>query len=601
MNQEGVEKAFELVEKRWIAKNEASEEIVNSLNNIKGLNPIVARLLGQKGIKSEEELKKYFNPSLDDLHDPFLMLNMDRAVERLENAILNSETIMIFGDYDVDGTTSTALVFKYLNQKYSKLKCYIPDRYVEGYGISLKGIDTAAELGAKLIIALDCGIKALDKVEYASQLGIDFIICDHHQPGNEVPAAAAVLDPKQVDCQYPYKELSGCGVGFKFMQAMCLKMNWDLNSLFQMLDLVALSIASDIVPITGENRILTHFGLQQINSNPGAGIQALIEICGFKPRPDNTYDLKVDRLVFGLGPRINAAGRIGHGMGAVNLLISETLEEARNLVGQIDDQNLERKELDRSTTLEALDLILENENYHQCFSTVLFQPHWHKGVIGIVASRCIESFYRPTIILTESNGKLTGSGRSIFGLDLYETIDACSQHLIQFGGHYFAAGLTLLPEKLEDFKQEFENEVRKRLTEEDLIPRLVYDLEISLTDFSPNLLKQMNRMGPFGPQNQSPLFYTKGIIDTGNSRLLESKTGTTSHIKFEFPLPEGNSVNSQTCVLEGIGFGLGNFWPYLKKRQPFDILYHIEENDFRGVKKIQLAIKAIRISSVEAD
>lgn len=589
----------EAIEKRWMPIAEATEEVTNNLLEIKGLNPIVARLLAQRGIENEDQLRKFFNPSLEDLYDPFLMKNMDLAVQRLEFAISNSEKIMIFGDYDVDGTTATALFYKYLNKKYPHLLCYIPDRYGEGYGISIKGIDAAKEAGVSLVVSLDCGIKSIDKIEYATGLGIDFIICDHHQPGDVVPAAVAVLDPKQSDCQYPYKELSGCGVGFKLLQALSIRMGWDLNYLFQMLDLVAVSIASDIVPITGENRILTHFGLQQVNASPCPGLLSLIEISGIKPKPDGSFDLKVDRLVFGIGPRINAAGRVGHGMIAVNLLISESIEEARSLVGLIDDQNVERKELDRTTTIEALDLIKEDENFQSAFSTVLFQPHWHKGVIGIVASRCIESYFRPTIILTESNGKLTGSGRSIPGLDLYETLDACSQHLTQFGGHYFAAGLTLLPENLEEFRKTFESEVRMRLTEIDLIPKLNYDLEISLNQINPQLLKQMNRIGPFGPQNLSPLFLSREVVDTGNSRLIESKSGTTSHIKFEFRISNSQTNREGYEILNGIGFGLGSFWPILKERQPFDILYHLEENDFRDKRTIQLSVKAIRLTPQE--
>lgn len=585
-------KPFEVIEKRWHEKAKPDEELVFNLLAIKGLNPIVAHLLVQRGISSEEELKHHFNPSIENLHDPFLMKDMDKAVSRLIMAMEKSERIMIFGDYDVDGTTSASLVYRYLSPKYPNLTCYIPNRNSEGYGISTNGIDLANSEGITLIIALDCGIKSIDKVAYAAELGIDFIICDHHLPGEEIPKAAAILDPKRKDCDYPYKELSGCGVGFKLLQGVSEKMEWNLETLFENLDLVALSIASDIVPITGENRILTHVGLQQINQNPSPGISALIEVAGFKPKADGKYDLKVDRLVFGIGPRINAAGRIGHGLGAVNLLISNTLEEAQALVGLIDDQNVERKELDRTTTLKALELIQENENYQDAFSTVLFQPDWHKGVIGIVASRCIEQFYRPTIILTESNGKLTGSGRSIAGLDLYEAIDACSEHLIQFGGHYFAAGLTLEPENLDKFKEAFEAFVRTKLTEEDLIPVITYDVEIGLNDITSGFFKQIQRMGPFGPQNLSPLFCTKNLIDTGFSRLLESKTGATSHIRFEFPL----GPTRESGILSGIGFGLGNHWDLLKSGKPFDILYHVEENEFRGVTTTQLAIKSIRPS-----
>lgn len=588
------ELAFKVAEKKWTPIQGPQEEIVQSLLEIKGLQPVMAKLLAQRGIKSEEDLKHFFNPNLDDLHDPFLMKDMQKAVDRLKAAMEREEKMMVFGDYDVDGTTATSLFFMFLNRHYPHLQCYIPDRYQEGYGISNKAIELAAELGISLIVALDCGIKSIDKIQYAKDLGIDFIICDHHLPGAEVPRAVAVLDPKQVDCNYPYKELSGCGVGFKLLQALASTMEWDSQPLLEHLDLLAVSIAADIVPITGENRILTHFGLQQINQNPSHGLRALMEVSGFKPKHDDTFDLKVDRLVFGIGPRINAAGRIGHGMGAVDLLVSQGYDEAKSLVGQIDDQNLERKELDKQTTHEALQML--QEDWEDNFTTVLFQSHWHKGVIGIVASRCIEVCHRPTIILTESNGVLTGSGRSIRGLDLYDALDACKHHLLQFGGHFFAAGLSLLPEKLDDFKTDFEKAVRDRIEKEDLLPEIFYDAEISLDEVNAVLLRQINRMGPFGPQNLSPLFCAKRLTDNGNSRLLESKSGGTSHIKFEFQLPANHSLYGEKGILDGIGFGLGNQWELLKSKMPFDILFHIEENEFRGVKKVQLAVKAIRES-----
>jgi len=585
------------VEKKWVILPLPEEEQLNELLQIKGLHPVVAKLLAQRGIVSEAELRKYFNPSWEDLHDPFLMEDMDKAVGRLLLALERNERIMIFGDYDVDGTTSTSLVFKYLSNFHSNLECYIPDRYEEGYGISFKGIDTAKSNEVGLIIALDCGIKALDKVTYASSLGIDFIICDHHLPGVEIPNAVAVLDPKRSDCQYPYKELSGCGVGFKLMQALAQHEAWPMEELFKLVDLLAVSIGSDIVPITGENRIFMHFGLAQINSNPSPGLEALIQIAGFKPKEDGKYGLKVDRLVFGIGPRINAAGRIGHGLGAVNLLISNSNEEALKYVGQVDDQNIERKELDKNITLEALGLIQTTQESVDAFSTVLFQSNWHKGVIGIVASRCIEKFYRPTIILTESNGKLTGSGRSVFGFDLYAALDACSEHLIQFGGHYFAAGLTLNPEQLEAFQIAFEKQVRLILEKEDLKPRVVIDAEIGLAEINYLLLKQIDRIGPFGPQNMNPLFLAKAVHDTGASRLLENKNGGHGHIKFSLTC-DGLQYEGKPYALDGIGFEMGEFWPLVVSGSPIDVVFHLEENDFRNKKSIQLVVKEIRESLI---
>jgi single-stranded-DNA-specific exonuclease len=583
--------------KNWVLLPHVHEDELVELNSVQGLHPTVAILLAQRGILDEASLKRHFNPTLEDLHDPFLMADMDKAVSRILSAFEKNERIMIFGDYDVDGTTSVSLVYKYLLKYYTNLECYIPDRYAEGYGISTKGIDTAKENGVSLIIALDCGIKSIDKVNYAKDLGIDFVICDHHLPGEFIPEAFAVLDPKRVDCKYPYNELSGCGVGFKLMQALASHEGWPEEELFDFLDLVAVSIGSDIVPITGENRILMHFGLEKVNKKPSPGIEALLQIGGFKTNVDGHYTLKVDRLVFGIGPRINAAGRIGHGFGAVQLLTSETLEQALSFVGKVDDQNIERKEIDKNITEEAMVLIASTQESTDAFSTVLFQPHWHKGVIGIVASRCIEHFYRPTIILTEFEGKLTGSARSVFGFDMYNALDACSEHLIQFGGHYFAAGLTLYPEKLEDFKKAFEMQVQAVLTKDQLKPRVVIDAAIELPQIKGNLLRQIQRMGPFGPQNMNPLFMAYGVRNTGLSRLLENKNGGQGHIKFSITI-DGFEFEGQPLALDGIGFSLGEFWPIVDSGMPFDIAFHIEENDFRDKKTLQLVIKEIRINEV---
>jgi len=583
--------------KKWVFPAKPKEEDLKELSSIKGLHPVVAELLFSRGIQTEELLKHFFNPSLDDLHDPFLMKDMDKAVARVKEAFDREERIMVFGDYDVDGTTSTALVFKFLSQWYDNLEYYIPDRYAEGYGISYKGIDVAKENGVRLIIALDCGIKAVDKVLYAKEKGIDFIICDHHIPGDEIPEASAVLDPKRSDCAYPYKELSGCGVGFKLMQAICDSFFWEKESLYAMLDLVAVSIGSDIVPITGENRIMMHFGLEQINTKASPGLQALINVAGFKPGPSGGYSLKVDRLVFGLGPRINAAGRIGHGSGAVRLLVSKSEEDATDFASKVDDLNVERKELDKNITQEALTLISASVESLDAFSTVLFQPHWHKGVIGIVASRCIEKHHRPTIILTESDGKLTGSGRSVFGFDLYTALEACSEYLIQFGGHYHAAGLTLKKDQFEGFQKAFENQVQLKMSKEDLRPRLVIDAELPLNRISQGLLKQVQRIGPFGPYNMNPLFVGLSVHDSGMSRLLENKNGGPAHIKFSVTHRD-LVFEGKPYALDGIGFGLGEFWPLVCSGEPFDMAFHLDENVFREKKSLQLMVKEIRPSKV---
>lgn len=579
--------------RRWLLKNQPDPGDLEAISQVKNLDPTLANLLAQRGIQSEDELKKFFNPSLADLNDPFQMANMDKAVARIEAAIRGEEKLMIYGDYDVDGTTSTALVYKYLSRYYPNLETYIPDRYTEGYGISFQGIEYAESAGITLIIALDCGVKSVDKVLYAKEKGIDFIICDHHLPGELLPDAVALLDPKQSHCLYPYKELSGCGVGFKLLQAITIYMNWEEEVLFEMLDLVAVSICSDIVPITGENRILTYFGLRQLNRKASPGIQALMDIAGFKPDAEGIYRLKVDNVVFGLGPRINAAGRVGHGKGAVQLLCAESVEEAMQYAATVDDQNQERRDLDKTITQEALALIESSEERLHSFSSVLYQPHWHKGVIGIVASRCIEQYHRPTIILTESNGKLAGSGRSILGFDLYEAIEACSEHLIQFGGHYHAAGLTMLEEKLPHFQEAFEQFARSKLTAEDLVPAIKADMEIELSQVNGKLVKQLQRMEPFGPQNLSPLFACFDVRDTGLSRFLESKNEGQGHIKL--------SLTSDDCVadgrpyaVDGIAFNLGQHWAHVSSGAPFHILFHLEENVFNGRSTIQLMVKDIK-------
>ena len=582
-------------EKKWVFPEHNLAEIPAEVLETQNLSPVLAGMLFRRGLKNTQELKSFFKPSLEMLHDPFLMKDMDLAVRRITQALEDGEKIMVLGDYDVDGTTATALVFKILSAHSPNISHYIPDRYKEGYGISFAGIDHAASIGASLIIALDCGVKALDKVAYAKDKNIGFIICDHHLPGSELPLADAILDPKRADCPYPFKELSGCGVGFKLMQALSFSLGWDENFLIESLDLVAVSIASDIVPVSGENRVLLHAGLEKINTAASPGLQALMDIAGLKREGNGQYNLKVERLVFGIGPRINAAGRIGHGTGAVKLLLAKNEEEANEFAKAIDTQNTERKELDRNITLEALELIESSEESRNAFSTVLFKDTWHKGVIGIVASRCIEKFHRPTVILTLSDGKLVGSARSVHGFDLYTAIDACSEHLIQFGGHYHAAGLTMLPEKLDSFRLAFENQVRSRMSREDLQPRLEVDALMEPSDLNGTFFRWVDRMGPFGPDNMNPMFVMKGVRNSGQSRLLDNKSGGPGHIKFSIT-HESLQHEGQNYVLEGIGFSMGESWHLLESGSKFDLAFHLEENNFRDKKSIQLTVKEIRPS-----
>jgi single-stranded-DNA-specific exonuclease len=583
-------------QKIWTIPNDHLQ-VPESLLNTEKLPAVLAYMLFRRGIKDREELEHFIRPKQEHLHNPFLMKDMDVAIRRILQAMSRNEGILIFGDYDVDGTTATALVYKVLRKHYDKVGYYIPDRYKEGYGISFAGIDYAEANGMSLIISLDCGIKAHDKVAYAKEKNIDFIICDHHLPGNELPDAAAILDPKRSDCPYPFKELSGCGVGYKLMQGLMEEAGWDKQILQDCLDMLALSIASDIVPVTVENRIFLHQGLQKINQNPSPGIQALLDVGGFRRNENGQYGLKTDRLVFALGPRINAAGRIGHGKGAVALLLADNPEEAAELAASIDLQNTERKELDKNISQEAITLIESSEESISAFSTVLFRETWHKGVIGIVASRCIEKYHRPTIILTQSDGKLVGSGRSVPGFDLYAALEACSQHLIQFGGHFHAAGLTLLPENLEDFRQSFESEVRKKMTADDLLPRLQVDACLNPADINLLFFKWVDAMGPFGPGNMNPLFVIQGLKDNGQSRLLENKNGGPGHIKFSLHHPDLMHEN-QTYSLEGIGFGMGEHWHLVESGNKFDLAFHLEENIFRERRSIQLMVKEIRPSVI---
>lgn len=531
----------------------------------------------QRGIKTFDEAKEFFRPSLSRLHDPFLMLNMDKAVNRLTEAVFKREKILIYGDYDVDGTTSVSLAYLFLSQFSDQLEFYIPDRYSEGYGISEKGINYAIENGFKLIIALDCGIRANDRALQSNEAGIDLIICDHHLPGEELPSAHAVLDPKQKDCNYPFKELSGCGVGFKLMEGFCQQNTIDKELLFEYLDLLAVSIASDIVPIVGENRILAHYGLKKLNQNPSAGLKSLIEVSGKKK------DFTISDVVFSIGPRINAAGRLGHAKESVHLLIGKS-EETTAFADALNTRNIDRREFDQNITAEALEMIREMGGEKK--STVLFKASWHKGVIGIVASRCIEHYYRPTIILTESEGKATGSARSVDGFDVHEAITQCSDLLEKFGGHMYAAGLTLPVENVPLFVEKFEEVVSARILPEQLIPKVEIDTELPLSAATFKTFSVMNQMAPFGPQNLAPLFGTKNVWMARDPKVMKEK-----HIK-------GFIRDEHSAKLyEFIGFGLAEKMRDIKIGEPFDIAYHLEENTYRGNKTLSINLKDIRFDT----
>lgn len=564
------------VEKRWTLLP-ADDAKAAALAGALSVHPALGRLLVLRGVETYEQAKAFFRPALSALHDPFLMKGMDRAINRITSAISKREKILIYGDYDVDGTTSVALVLIFFRSLYDQLDYYIPNRYTEGYGISQQGVDFAADNGFNLIIALDCGIKSNDKVAYALSRGVDFIICDHHNPGSEPPAAVAVLDPKQADCPYPYKELSGCGIGFKLIQAFAMQQGIDSLEVFKYLDLVCVSIASDIVPITGENRILAYHGLQRLNSFPCRGLKALIGVASLYKKIDITD------IVFIIGPRINAAGRIDDGRQAVKLLIAEDEGAGDGQAEALQQYNEERKGLDKSITEQALDMIARDQGLLDRKSTVLYHEHWHKGVIGIVASRLIETYHRPTIVLTLHDGKVTGSGRSVKGFDLYDAIYECRAHLIQFGGHRFAAGLTLLPEKVADFSRAFEAVVAARITEEQLIPEIEIDAEIRPDDIDRKFFNVMQQMAPFGPGNMKPLFMSRGLRDSKYSKVLKEE-----HLRLSLRREKGDTIN-------GIGFGLGHKFATVKDHT-FDACYQIEENEWNGQVTLQLVVKDIRES-----
>ena len=581
---------FKPAELQWKIKAKGDKDLISRLSKELNINEILTNLLVQRGITTFEEARLFFRPSLNNLHDPFQMKNMDKAIERLSKALQNNEKILFYGDYDVDGTTSVALCYLFFKKIYSNIGYYIPNRYDEGYGISTRGIEYASKNGYSLIVSLDCGIKANSKIALALEKGIDFIVCDHHQPGEYVPEAYAVLDPKQKDCKYPYKDLSGCGVGFKLLQGFSRVNNIPSSELEEYLDLVAVSIASDIVPLTGENRILAYFGLKKLNLNPLPGIKSVINIAGLSDK-----EIMIEDIVFKIGPRINAAGRMESGHKAVELLISENLEEAQNKSKEINIFNNSRKNIDRKITIEALEIIASDPMMLNRRSTVLFNPKWHKGVVGIVASRLTDYYYRPTVVLTESNGFATGSARSIEGFDLYNAVDACSDLLENFGGHTYAAGLTLRLSRLNAFSERFEKVVANQLKPEQMIPFIEIDAEIELENITAKFYDILKQFQPFGPENMAPVFVTHGVCDSGCGRIVGN---SKEHLKLDI-VHEKRPTHSYPAI----AFQKADLYDDISKGQPFDICYSIEENCFMGKKTIQLHIKDIKanLSSAPID
>lgn len=561
---------------RWTLKPIPDSQKVNALSKDLNVDPLVAYLLVQRGIETFEEAKSFFRPSLEELHDPFLMKDMDKAVDRVQKAIENGENILIYGDYDVDGTTSVALLSSYLKTYYPNVSTYIPDRYDEGYGVSYKGIDFAFDNNFTLIIALDCGIKAIDKVAYASEKGIDFIICDHHRPGDEIPKAVAVLDPKREDCEYPFKELCGCGVGFKLIQALSEKRGVGLDDILLYLDLVATAIGADIVPVTGENRILAYYGLKVINSNPRTGFKAIL-------KEVKKETLTITDVVFIIAPRINAAGRMKHGNHAVTLLTEENQEDAEKYAAEIEAFNSDRREADKKITEEALQQIIENDEEDRN-TTVVYHESWHKGVIGIVASRLTETYYRPTLVFTKSGEKLAASARSVKGFDVYNALESCAEHIEQFGGHKYAAGLTLMEEDFENFKNEFEKVVSKTITPQQLIPEISVDAMIDLDDITPKFYRILKQFAPFGPGNMTPVFMTENLTDVGVGKCVGKDK---SHLRLVVKQEKSNQFT-------GIGFGLADKEDIAGNGKPFKAVYCIDENEWQGNVSLQLRLKDIR-------
>ncbi len=569
------------VDRKWIVKEPGNPAAVRQLSHELGVDPVLANLLVQRGIRTYAQAREFFRPDLSMLHDPFLMTDMDLAVERLHKAIKENENILIYGDYDVDGTTAVALVYSFIRTITDRVEYYIPDRYDEGYGISYKGIDWAAEGNFSLIISLDCGIKALEKVQYAKDKGIDFIICDHHLPDENLPDAVATLDPKRLDCNYPFDDLSGCGVGFKFVQGYARQYGIPFESIQPLLDLVVVSIAADLVLVTGENRILAHFGLKQINDAPRKGLSSMIKFSGL-----DKHKITIDDIVFKIGPRINAAGRMESGRTAVDLLTSRNEEDAAKIGATINVHNNDRKNIDREITYEAINMVKNAADFEIRKSTVVYNSQWHKGVVGIVASRLVEAYYRPTIVLTNSNGFITGSARSIPGFDLYEAIEACAEFLENFGGHMYAAGLTLKEENLNKFSARFESFVSSKITKEILTPIVNIDSFLDFKQITPKFFRILKQFQPFGPGNLSPVFITENVYDNGNGRKVGSDNG---HLKLEL-IQEDEPYRH----ISAIAFNKSEHFAHMQAGNPVDICYSIAENYYRGIANIQLRVRDIR-------
>ena len=587
------------METKWILNQSVDKQQVAEIVKVLNIDENLATLLVQRGITNYEEAKTFFRPSLSQLHEPFLMKDMDKAVDRVLKAINDNEKLLVYGDYDVDGTTAVAVVYTYLKPffKKKKIEFYIPDRYEEGYGISFKGIDYAAENGFKLVIALDCGIKANERIDYANERGVDFIICDHHRAGDVLPNAVAVLDAKRPDCNYPYDELSGCGVGFKLVTALSMRGLGTIEKVYELLDFLAVSIAADIVPITGENRVLAYFGLKQLNKKPRPGIEAILQHANIYRRDEDqidedenvlTRELTISDLVFLIGPRINAAGRIAKASDSVRLLIADKKEHAEKLAASINDLNDERREFDNRITEEALGMIADDPELRDAKSTVVFNAKWHRGVIGIVASRLTDYYYRPTIVLTRASGLVTGSARSIKSFDIYDAIDHCSDLLEHFGGHKYAAGLSMKPENLPEFRRRFEAYVSEHLVDEDFVPELEVDLKINFSDITNKFMRILNQFAPFGPGNMAPVFWTDNVIDAGGSR----PVGGHRHLKLT--VSQVGDAEQGVPPFSGIAFQKGDLFNRIHDGEPFSICYHLEYNTWQGKTNLQLNVKDIK-------
>lgn len=566
---------------KWVLREPSDPEKVDRLATEVGIDKVLADLLIKRGVETFAQARSFFRPSLDNLHDPFLMKDMDVAVERLHRAVVSGESILVYGDYDVDGTTAVALLYSFVRRFTDKVDFYIPDRYDEGYGVSFKGIDYAVESGAGLIVTLDCGIKAIDKVEYAASKGIDMIICDHHLPEDSLPAAVAVLDPKREDCHYPFDDLSGCGVGFKLVQAYSARYGVPFETLVPLLDLLVVSIASDLVTMVGENRILAHFGLKQLNENPCTGLQAMINLSSLEPG-----HVSIDDIVFKIGPRINAAGRMETGRLAVELLTSRSLSEAMQIGEKINESNNERKNIDREITQEALDMVQTGNCLCNGSAMIVYNPQWNKGVVGIVASRLVEAYYKPTVVLTKSNGFVSGSARSISGFDLYGAIESCADLLENFGGHVYAAGLTLKEENLPEFARRMDEYISAKIETEMMTPVIEVDSKLSFARITPKFFRILKQFQPFGPGNHNPVFLTENVYDAGTGR----KVGAGGvHMKLDL-IQEDQPYHQ----ISSIAFNMAEHYDHIKEGNPFDICYSIVENYYRGNSSIQLRIKDLR-------